>query len=125
MSGAAFVIEAARWWLWAGAAVAAAFLAIGIDRVDEDARGAYAFRPLLVPAILLVWPLVLWRWGRLELGGGDWAARYRPPRAVHLPVALILAAALAFALVAGLAVRQTWPANVSPMQIAPPGTVEP
>jgi hypothetical protein len=52
-------------WGWggAGAAVAAAFLlGGGIERVEPAARGAYAVRPLLLPGIVLLWPLVLWRW---------------------------------------------------------------
>ncbi|MDU8943756.1 hypothetical protein [Ovoidimarina sediminis] len=61
MSGAALLVGIAEWWLILGAVVAAVFLLFGIDRVDEDARGAYAFRPLLVPGVLLIWPLVLWR----------------------------------------------------------------
>lgn len=49
-----------------GAAVALAFLVFGIERIDPAARGAYAFRPLLVPGLVLLWPLVLWRWRLLE-----------------------------------------------------------
>lgn len=49
-----------------GAAVALAFLTVGIERIDPAARGAYAFRPLLVPGLVLLWPLVLWRWRRLK-----------------------------------------------------------
>lgn len=49
-----------------GAAVALAFLVFGIERIDPAARGAYAFRPLLLPGLILLWPLVLWRWQRLE-----------------------------------------------------------
>ena len=47
-----------------GFAVAVAFLFIGIGRVDPTARGAYAFRPLLLPGLLLLWPFVAWRWWR-------------------------------------------------------------
>ena len=50
------------------AAVALAFLTFGSERVDPAARGAYAFRPLLLPGLVLLWPLVLWRWRRLERG---------------------------------------------------------
>ena len=32
-----------------GMAVAVAFLLLGLERVDPAARGAYAFRPLLLP----------------------------------------------------------------------------
>jgi hypothetical protein len=49
-----------------GLIVAAAFLLFGIDRIDDSARGVYAFRPLLIPGIVLLWPFVLWRWYVLE-----------------------------------------------------------
>ena len=49
-----------------GAVVALAFLLIGVDRIDESAHGVYAFRPLLIPGIVLLWPLVLMRWRALE-----------------------------------------------------------
>ena len=50
--------------------VAAAFLlGGGIERVAPAARGAYAVRPLLVPGLVLLWPLVLWRWAALARGG--------------------------------------------------------
>jgi hypothetical protein len=68
---ASFLIDIGRYYLIAGAVVAAAFLVIGIDRVDPSARGSYAFRPLLVPGICLIWPLVLYRWVRLEKHGED------------------------------------------------------
>ena len=45
---------------------AAGFLIFGLDRIDEDARGSYAFRPLLVPGLILLWPLVAIRWAILE-----------------------------------------------------------
>jgi len=59
---AALLIEIGRWYLIAGGVVAALFLVIGIDRVEPSARGSFAFRPLLIPGICLVWPLVLYRW---------------------------------------------------------------
>ncbi|MCG8547864.1 MAG: hypothetical protein MJE12_27020 [Alphaproteobacteria bacterium] len=49
-----------------GGVVAVAFLLFGVDRVDPSAHGAYAFRPLLVPGTILLWPLVLARWLRLQ-----------------------------------------------------------
>ncbi len=52
-------------WLSAGFFVGAAFLLYGMDKVDEAARGAYAVRPLLLPGIMLIWPVVLWRWAVL------------------------------------------------------------
>ncbi len=56
------IVDAAWAYLLIGAAVAAAILFLGIDRIDPAARGAYAFRPLLLPGLMLLWPLVLWRW---------------------------------------------------------------
>ena len=49
-----------------GAIVTAAFLFVGLDRIDPSARGAYAFRPLVIPGAILLWPLVLRRWMTLE-----------------------------------------------------------
>ena len=56
------IIDAAMAYAVCGAGVAIGFLFIGLDRIDPAARGAYAFRPLLVPGLVLLWPLVLWRW---------------------------------------------------------------
>ncbi len=47
-----------------GILVGLAFLVFGLDRLDPAAGGAYAFRPLLLPGLALLWPLVLWRWLR-------------------------------------------------------------
>lgn len=120
MTVAEIVVDAFRWWLALGGVVTVVFLTIGIDRVDEDARGAYAFRVLLVPGVLLIWPLVLWRWVRIELKLEGWAARYRPPRAVHLPTAIIFAVAVVIAIATGLAVRQSWPGDIAPQLLEAP-----
>jgi hypothetical protein len=61
-----FLIEA---YAAVGALVAAIFLLWGIDRVEVGARGSYAFRVLLVPGVIGLWPLVLWRWRALERAG--------------------------------------------------------
>lgn len=53
----------------AGGLVAIAFLTIGLDRIMPAARGAYAFRPLLLPGLVLLWPVVVWRW-RVLAGEG-------------------------------------------------------
>mgnify|MGYP000633240578 CR=1 FL=1 len=58
-------------WATPGLIVAVAFLAIGIDRIDHAAVGAYAFRPLLIPGIILLWPLVVWRWAVLARKRGE------------------------------------------------------
>lgn len=68
--GVAMVIGGARFWIGAGLLTALAFLLVGIDRVAPLARGAHAFRPLLLPGIVLLWPLVILRWIALERRGG-------------------------------------------------------
>jgi len=45
-----------------GVLVGLAFLLFGLARLAPAARGAYAFRPLLLPGLALLWPLVLRRW---------------------------------------------------------------
>jgi hypothetical protein len=68
---AEFLIELGQYYLMAGGIVAALFLIIGVERVEPSARGSYAFRPLLVPGICLIWPLVIYRWLVLEKHGED------------------------------------------------------
>lgn len=54
-----------------GLAVALAFLLAGLDQVDPQARGAYWFRPLLIPGLVLLWPVVLVRWRSLAARRGE------------------------------------------------------
>lgn len=70
---AEFLIQAVEIYGMIGAGVAALFLLFGVDRVAPGARGAYLFRPLVAPGVILLWPLVLWRWRALEraLHSGD------------------------------------------------------
>lgn len=49
-----------------GGGVALVFLLVGIDRIDAAAHEAYLVRPLLVPGLTLLWPIVLVRWMVLE-----------------------------------------------------------
>ena len=114
------ILTAAEWWLHAGAVVAFMFLAIGIDRIDENARGAYIFRPLLVPGILLIWPLVLWRWFVLEKGTANVMKRYQPPRRAHGRMWIVFSILIPFVFVAGLLARQTWPVGTPAVQLSPP-----
>ncbi len=64
------VVAVAQAYLIVGGLVAIAFLAAGLSRVDPQARCSYAFRPLLVPGLVLLWPLVLMRWRSLAQGRG-------------------------------------------------------
>lgn len=104
-------------WLWMGAVVALVFLTIGIDRIDEDARGAYVFRPLLIPGVLLIWPLVLWRWVQIERHGEITQKRYAPVRRAHGAVAALMSMVIVLLLIFGWSARQEWPANVAPIKL--------
>lgn len=66
MQLAALIVEAAKGYGVAGLVAAAAFLIFGVGRIDPSARNAYAFRPMLIPGVVLLWPLVLARWAGRE-----------------------------------------------------------
>lgn len=104
-------------WGIIGGMVAAVFLTIGMDRIDEDARGAYVFRPLLIPGVLLIWPLVLWRWWRIETEASGWVARYRPVRASYGLAVCAMSLGIVAVVITGLSVRQSWPGDVAPVQL--------
>ena len=108
-------------WLSIGGIVALFFLTVGIDRIDEDAQGAYAFRPLLVPACLLIWPLVLWRWYVLERGNDRWPLRHKPPREAHFWVAVTFAIAIPAIMLVGFSQKQEWPAEFQPQKLSSEG----
>lgn len=117
MEIAASILDFVRLWGIAGVAVAAVFLGWGIDRIDEDARGAYVFRVLLIPGVLIIWPLVLWRWWVLETGRDDWAMRHMPPRRSHTTAAFSMFILIPAIFVGALLVRQTWPADYTPVRL--------
>ena len=52
METATFLVWLASLWLYAGAAVATAFLIFGIGRVDDSARGAYMQMGALIGTIM-------------------------------------------------------------------------
>lgn len=62
MTLAQIIVLVCKVWLAIGAIVGLWFVCWAIDRIDPSARGAYAFRPLLLPGLALLWPVVLWRW---------------------------------------------------------------
>ena len=117
---AAGIVTALEIYGLAGLAVAALFLAWGIDRVDGNARGAFVFRPLLIPGVALLWPLVLWRWVSLERGGDRWGARHRPPRRLQDWLGLALSAAIPVILFGALLVRQNGPFERPAELLEPP-----
>ena len=119
---AAGIITAFEVYGLAGLAVSAAFLAWGIDRVEENARGAFVFRPLLIPGVVLLWPLVLWRWGALERARDRWAPRHRPPRRLQDWLGVALSVAIPAILFAALLVRQDGPFERPAELLEPPAT---
>ncbi|MEM7074446.1 MAG: hypothetical protein AAGA28_05165 [Pseudomonadota bacterium] len=121
MTGADLIINTVTVWGLIGVAVAAVFLTVGMGRIDEDARGAVGFRPLLVPGIMVLWPLVLWRWYVLATGTDNWQRRHDPPRRGHAIVAAVLACVLALTLVLSVALRQSWPSDIAPERLSLPG----
>jgi len=62
MSGSDIIYMAGLIYGAVGLAVAGAFILFALEAVAPPARGAIAFRPVLVPGLVLLWPLVLWRW---------------------------------------------------------------
>lgn len=120
METATAIIDYTAIYCWVGLCVAIPFVLIGIDRLDEDARGAYIYRPLLIPGAVLIWPIVLWRWAVLELGKDKWPQRHRPPRKSHGIAALALAICIPAIIITGVAIKQVWPADVAPQQLEAP-----
>lgn len=121
MSVAAALVTVAEAWALVGLAVAAVFLLWGIDRIDPAAHGSIAFRPLLVPGIVLLWPLVLWRW-RVLARAPETAGRFdRPaPASVHRRLWTVLAVVLPAILLVAAAIRQEGPRETPAVRIAPP-----
>jgi hypothetical protein len=109
------VLSLGQYWLWAGAGVAALFLTFGMDRIDEDARGAYIFRPLLIPGVLLIWPIVLWRWATLEFDRDSWRHRHLPERRCHAPLWCVFAVLIPLTVIVGLTLEQPWPEGTEPV----------
>ena len=116
---AALVLDVAQGYAMIGIAVAAIFVLWGIGRVAPDARGAWTFRPLVVPGVILLWPLVLSRWWTIARGENA-AARHRPPRRTQDLLALVLAIAIPVMLALGLLIRQDGPNERAAVMIAPP-----
>lgn len=52
-------------YLALGALVGLAFVTVGVGRVDEAGRGSsIAFRALILPGCIALWPIVLAKWAR-------------------------------------------------------------
>lgn len=116
---AALILDAGRAYLVIGGIVAAVFLVWGVGRLEPNARDAYAFRPLVAPGVVLLWPLVLWRW-RGVLRGVGVSSRDRPPRRAQDRIAVALALALPIVLTLGVVLRQNGPLERAAVQLAAP-----
>jgi hypothetical protein len=103
-----------------GVIAAAAFLLVGIERTMPSARGAYAFRPLLVPGLILLWPLVAWRCWRLTHPPAPDLALGRRYQVLHLNIWLVCAVLLPLLLLLSISLRQEAPPITAPIQLAPP-----
>ncbi|MEJ6391890.1 hypothetical protein V8J82_01400 [Gymnodinialimonas sp. 2305UL16-5] len=117
---AATLILAVQIYLAVGLVVAIAFLGYGIDRVDENARGVWIFRPLLIPGIAILWPLVLLRWIALVRGNVEGQGRYRPPLALQPALALLLAVIVPIMIAGALVIRQDGPNEARAEMLEPP-----
>jgi len=107
------IVDIAELYAIVGAVVAAWFLLLRVD-LDPAAPGAYAFRPLLIPGLMLLWPLVLLRCaGRLS-------SIPRHHRRTHLRIWLVLSAILPLLLFGAVALRQNGPTEAAPVRLAPP-----
>lgn len=107
-------------YLWIGVAVAVVFLFWGLDRIDHKGPGAWAFRPLLVPGILLIWPMVLLRWWVLERGQENLQNRHRPPMVRQRFTGLLLSLVIAVVVIGALFLRQNGPFERPAELLAPP-----
>jgi heme/copper-type cytochrome/quinol oxidase subunit 2 len=109
METATAVLNAVEYWGYAGFLTALVFLGWGMDRVEPNARTSFIFRPLLLPGVVILWPLVLWRWWQLESGRDRPHARHQPPRLWHKRFWIVFACAIPAILILGLLVRQDGP----------------
>ena len=98
-------------YLYIGAAVALVFLLFGLGRIDENAQEAWIFRPLLLPGVLLIWPLVIWRWIVLRRGE-EKLDRHRMPRIRQERVQLAFVLAIPVILLGAVSLK-TAPASLS------------
>jgi hypothetical protein len=112
------ILNIAQGYALIGCAVAVVFVLWGVGRVAADARGAWTFRPLIVPGVILLWPLVLWRWHVLSRGKEVGGRAHRPPRRAQDLLALALAVAIPLVLATGLVVRQDGPKERPAVQLS-------
>lgn len=116
--GRMILITIGTWYLYAGGAVAVWFIPFGIGRLDENAEGAWIFRPLLIPGVLLIWPLILWRCVVLR-NGEERLDRHTMPRIRQERATLVFACAVPLIILLALSVRQDPDALPGPVLLEP------
>lgn len=104
------------WYLYIGAVVGVVFIVFEIGRLDENAQGAWIFRPLLIPGAMLIWPLVIWR-SVVLWRGEEKMDRHRMPRRGQERVTLAMICAVPLIIVVALVVRQDPDTLAQPIQI--------
>lgn len=106
-------------YLYIGAAVAVVFLVFAVGRIDENASGAWIFRPLIVPGVVLIWPIVLWRWYVL-FKGEDRLARHQMPRKTQRWGQLIFSGFIVAVICTAVLTRQSWDDLAPPVRLEAP-----
>ncbi len=96
MTAALAMVAIVKAYLATGAVVALAFLALGM-RSDPAARGAYAFRLLILPGLILLWPLVIWRWAATSREGSE--PKLKKQHAAHALIWMLISVTLGAALI--------------------------
>jgi len=118
------IVEGLTIYFWIGLGVSALFLLVGIDRIDPGSRSSYIFRPLLIPGIIVLWPLVLLRWMVLEFSDGP-SPTQRTHRRSHGRVWLVFSVLVPAVLVGAMLIRQQGPMEAPAVLLeAPPAAAE-
>lgn len=117
MAIAEMIVHFAEGWLVVGAATTLVFLGFGLEPVEPAARRSQTFRVLLVPGLMLLWPLVLWRWRKMIADVADPDPHLRAQRQVHALVWMALAVTLPLMMAGALLWPHPQPGG--PVQLAP------
>ena len=118
------LLEFLRLYLLVGGLVAAWFCFYGLGKVDGNGEGAWVFRPLILPGLVMLWPLVVWRLAQI-MRGWDEAERHVPPRKIQDRMGIMLAVFIPFILAICLSVKQERPLDAPAILLAPPSDTAP
>lgn len=125
MSAVELILGAATIWLIAGCLLAIGFPMLGVDRVLEDARGVYLFRVVVAPGIVLLWPIVLWRWHGHATGALDWRHDHQPRRRLAGLLELAMAASLLVMLILAVVLARDSATARQPLRLSEMGAPGP